>query len=415
MIKKKHKIISKGNLMQVLLFPCEILLTPVLLVISFIAGQKKKRVDIGLGPLPLINNVYHKKVFLRLGYTAETFVNQVWHITQDFDVRADQYPLSRLPMIGSYVASIQLFILSLFRYRAVVIYFDGSVFGTSKTSILWRLEPCFFALANVKTLILPYGIDVQVLSRSPNLLFKDAMSKDYPLHKNNHGRIAQKIDLWTKYGDHVVGGCEWVDYMYHWDTLMISHFSIDTDQWRDDVITPRENNSNFRVLHAPNHRNVKGTDHIINAIQELQSEGYPFELVIAEKRPNHEIRNLIRSADVVIDQLVIGWYAMLAIEGMALEKPVICNLRKDLQYLYRSAKLYAQDEEIPLIHACPLTIKSVLIDLYERRSELAHIGKAGNEYVRRHHSIEAISNVFGKIAEELIGSSSNNGIDHDKK
>ena len=44
---------------------------------------------------------------------------------------------------------------------------------------------------------------------------------------------------------------------------------------------------------------------------------------------NEEVIKLIQRADLVIDQLVIGWYAMFAIEAMSLGKPVICNLRSD--------------------------------------------------------------------------------------
>ena len=39
---------------------------------------------------------------------------------------------------------------------------------------------------------------------------------------------------------------------------------------------------------------------------------------------------MIRESDVVIDQILMGTYARLAIESMALGKPVICYLREDL-------------------------------------------------------------------------------------
>ena len=29
---------------------------------------------------------------------------------------------------------------------------------------------------------------------------------------------------------HIIGGCEWVDYMYHWNTLMVAHFSFDLNK-----------------------------------------------------------------------------------------------------------------------------------------------------------------------------------------
>lgn len=397
-----------STIAKIIIFPLEPLFILLLGALAIAARFTKKKVDIGLGPLPLINNLYHKKVFERSGYSAETFVNQVWHITSQFDLRCDQSFLNKIPVVGARINTICIFAWCIFRYRCLLIYFNGGPLGLTNTTLLWRVEPFFLSIANVKTIVLAYGADVQVMSRSPNLLFKDAMSKDYPNHRILHKRLAGMVDLWTAHGSYTVGGCEWVDYMHHWDALMVSHFSIDTDNWRDEK--PQEGASahaaksgTLKVLHAPNHREIKGTRHLINAIEELKSEGLDVELILVEKRPNEEIRRLITEVDVVVDQLIIGWYAMFAIEAMSLNKPVICNVRSDLENLYRATGLYKKEEVIPLIHACPLTIKSVLKDLYENRTILSERGAMGRDYVMRHHSIGAIQKTFSKIANELIG------------
>lgn len=394
---------------RLLILPFEPIIFIGLLILACIARLKPKAIDIGLGPLPLINNIYHKKVFEKCGYSAETFVNQVWHITSDFDVRGDEHPIHKIPVFGPRLNTLRLTVWCFFRYRCLLIYFNGGALGVTNTFLLWRLEPFLLNVAGVKTIVLGYGGDVQVMSRSPNLNFKDAMSKDYPRHCKNHQRIAGKIDLWTEHGSHVVGGCEWVDYMHHWDSLMISHFSIDVDDWLPDAKENSVNTGTFKVFHAPNHRNIKGTAHIVNAVEALKAEGLDMELVLAEKRPNHEIRALIKESDVIVDQLIIGWYAMFAIEAMALEKPVICYLRDDLKNLYRTAGLYDVDESIPLINANPQTIKDTLQSLYEERDKLPKIGRSGREYVIKHHSVDAIADVFGTILADILPK--NNRID----
>jgi len=376
----------------------------ILLICAVFSRFTPKKIDIGLGPLPLINNIYHKKVFEKCGFTAETFVNQVWHITSKFDVRADTHFLTKIPIIGIRLNTLRFVIWSFFRYRCLVIYFNGGPLGVTSTFFLWRIEPLLFSIANIKTIVLAYGGDVQIMSRTKNLVFKDAQASDYPLHRLNHKKTIEKVDLWTSHGTHIIGGCEWVDYMHHWDTLMISHFSIDLNDWTPTECVNSTNSKTLKVLHAPNHRKIKGTSHILTAIKELQDEGYAIELVLAEKLANHEIKELIKSVDLVIDQLIVGWYAMFAIESMSLGKPVVCNVRKDLEYLYRTVGLLNPNEEIPLIHACPLTIKSVLIDLCERKDELPSIGKRGQIYVQNHHSVEAIAKVFQKIANDILGS-----------
>ena len=396
----------RRDILRILSYLAEPVIIIALIPFALVARFVPKKIDIGLGPLPLINNIYHKKVFESCGYSAETFVHHVWHITSDFDIRADQHPLNKVPKIGYRLNMLRFAISTLFRYRCIVMYFNGGILGIGRSFLLWRAEPFILSLANVKTLILAYGSDVQDMSRSPNLLFKDAMSRDYPSHKNSRKWIAGKIDLWTSYGNHVVGGCEWVDYMFHWDTLMISHFSINEKDWEvsDKAVSySAVEVGPMRVLHAPNHRAVKGSDHVIKAVEALKAEGCNIELVLVEKRPNHEIRELIRSSDVVVDQLIVGWYAMFAIEAMALEKPVICNIRSDLEELYRVAGLYDENEKIPLVHATPLTIKQTLKRLYENRNTLQELGKAGRPYVMKHHSIESVAKTVGPIVQKLIG------------
>jgi hypothetical protein len=195
----------------------ELFLTPLLLLTALVARFIPKRIDVGLGPEPIISHVYHKQAFQHYGYSAETFALSVFYITSEFDVRADQFLSGRLP--GSkYLGYLYLIALTLLRYRVLYFYFNGGVLGFSQW--LWRLEPWFYKLANVKVVVMPYGSDVQEMSRSSNLLYKHAISRDYPRHRFNRQRIATKIDLWTRHANHIIAGCDWVDYMYHWDTLM---------------------------------------------------------------------------------------------------------------------------------------------------------------------------------------------------
>jgi len=176
---------------------------------------------------------------------------------------------------------------------------------------------------------MPYGSDVQDMSRSSNLLHKTVMAAEYPNHRFRRSVITSKIDLWTKYADHVIAGCEWVDYMYHWDTLMLAHFSIDTDLWKpldtDNLQSSVPSRGKLRILHAPNHRILKGTQYFIDAIDELEREGLEVELILLERVSNDEVKKELASVDLVADQLFVGWYAMFALEAMASGRPVIVS------------------------------------------------------------------------------------------
>jgi len=199
----------------------------------------------------------------------------------------------------------------------------------------------------------------------------------------------------------VISGCEWVDYMYHWDTLMLAHFSIDADAWKPtkaDTIPPK--GGKLRILHAPNHRAIKGTQYFLDAVKELKEEGLEIELILLERVPNDEVRRVMASADVVADQLIVGWYAMFALEGMAMGKPVLCYLREDLKQLYVASGLIASDE-IPIINCSPATVKQAIRELASNRGRLAEIGKRSREYVIEHHSTQAVGKVFDRINRSI--------------
>lgn len=202
---------------------------------------------------------------------------------------------------------------------------------------------------------MPYGGDVQSFDKTPNLLFKHAHSQDYPDHRLFRRKQKKKLELWTNHASHVISGCDWVDYMYHWDTLMVSHFSINLDIFKSIETRKRDSNS-FRILHAPNHRQIKGTQFVVEAVDNLKAEGHDVELVLVEQLTNLEILELILSVDLVIDQLIVGWYAMFAIEAMLAGKPVVCFLRDDLLNLYRAKGLISPNEP-PLINVAPLNLK----------------------------------------------------------
>jgi glycosyltransferase involved in cell wall biosynthesis len=377
----------------------ELTVIPLLVLAALLSRLVKKRFDIGLGPEPLINNVYHKKALQSQGYTAETFVSHVYFITHDFDKKlfVDK-PV--LPVISD---QLQLpVIFALFRYRCLYLYFNGGMVGG--TVLLWRFEPYLYQMAGVKVVVMPYGSDIQDLTRCPNLLFKHAAISDYPLHRLRRRLISRKIDLWTRHADHVIGGCDWVDYLYHWDTLMLAHFSIDVERIiataaRSSIASPLGKRP-FRVLHAPNHRWIKGTKFVLAAVAELQEEGIDVELVLIEKMPNEKVLEAMAQVDLVVDQLIIGWYAMFALEAMAMSKPVICYLRSDLHQLYIDAGIVAKDE-IPVISATPGILKDVIRELVNDPATLAAHGRRGPDFVRKHHSLHAIGQAFARINSKI--------------
>ena len=136
------------------------------------------------------------------------------------------------------------------------------------------------------------------------------------------------------------------------------------------------------VIHAPTHRGVKGTRFVLEAVDKLRAEGVRFRFQLIEGLPRAEARRLFERADLLIDQLWLGWYGGIAVELMALGRPVVCNIRDDgLKFL--PPEMAA---ELPLIRAEPATLVAVLREwLTARRNELARVGEESRRYVERWH------------------------------
>ena len=54
-----------------------------------------------------------------------------------------------------------------------------------------------------------------------------------------------------------------------------------------------------------------------------------FELELVEAKPFWEALQIYGSGDIIVDQLLAGWYGGFAVEAMALGKPVIAYLRAE--------------------------------------------------------------------------------------
>jgi len=148
------------------------------------------------------------------------------------------------------------------------------------------------------------------------------------------------------------------------------------------------------VLHAPSNRAKKGTDAVIRACQALA-----VDLEVIEGLPNAEALERYKAADIIVDQLKVGWYGVFAIEAMALGKPVVCYLHDDA--LRRTEEAF--DTRVPLVAATEETLIAKLKPLVESADERQRVGAASRAYVEQLHNADAIAdqliNIYTRITE----------------
>lgn len=159
------------------------------------------------------------------------------------------------------------------------------------------------------------------------------------------------------------------------------------------------------VVHAPTDRQIKGTRYIIEAVERLKSEGVAFEFALLEALAHDEARKTYERADLLVDQLLTGWYGGLAVEFMALGKPVICYIRQeDLKFIPEKMK-----EELPIINAEPKTVYSVLKEwLAKSKAQRHEQGKRGRAYVERWHDPLQVAAALKKEYEEIVSAKRRN-------
>ncbi len=391
----------------------EAALLPLLLVRALIARLSAKSVDAGFGPDPLINNVYHRRAMQLAGHSAETFCIEPYFITREFDrVFLGMGWSGPLRLLGIFIARIRCFWWVVGRHRVLYASFAGGPLGPMQ--LLWRFEPALLRLAGVRTVILPFGGDVHLPERIDNLAFRFALDADYPDWYLQASRVRRLVPLWTRGADCVYAGCDWVDCMDHAHVIGLAHFTIDTDLWngQSPEIPPAFSAERpMRVLHAPNHRAIKGSDRIIEAVERVRRQGRHVELTLLERQPNESVRQAMSRCDVVADQLIIGWYAMFALEGMSMRRAVICNMRADLVALH-AAEGTQPEEGFPFVQADCTDIARVLEDLHDHPDRIRQAGLRGRAFVERHHSLQAGANLFGAIQARLGVRGASGGSSH---
>jgi hypothetical protein len=167
------------------------------------------------------------------------------------------------------------------------------------------------------------------------------------------------------------------------NAVFMPYASIDPTEIQLPTRKPRR--GRLRVVHAPSCRITKGTDSVIRACESL---GDLIDLDLVEHLSRAEAMLRYAEADVVIDQLRLGWYGGLSAEAMALGKPVMCHI--DHRLLQSTHPML--QKELPIIRATERTLaESLRAFANATDDERQAIGLAGRRFVERWHNPTALA------------------------
>lgn len=164
-------------------------------------------------------------------------------------------------------------------------------------------------------------------------------------------------------------------------TKFVPYSHISLAEWTP-IYPDAESTAPLRIGHAPSDRQVKGTDLVLRAIEALRSEGHRLEMILVEGVSHEAAKQRYESIDLLVDQLFAGWYGGLAVEAMALGKPVIVYIREgDLHFVPEAMRC-----ELPFVQAGPDTILDDLRSVVTMsRGELHALGRRSRAFVERWH------------------------------
>jgi hypothetical protein len=158
------------------------------------------------------------------------------------------------------------------------------------------------------------------------------------------------------------------------------------------VVPPDFSKRKLTIVHSPTNRACKGSSYILDALQHIRkSHRNYFEVKLVENVPHEHALHMYRQADLVIDQLLVGWYGGFAVEAMSMGKPVICRIEsEDLRFV---PKQMADDVLRAFIQGEPPTITDVILRCLEDRRFLREKAEAGTEYARTWHDPRYVARI----------------------
>lgn len=344
------------------------------------------------GPVPILAIRYWSLATRARGYESRTCVHSFFSIHEraDFDVHFDEF----LPW-GILFDPLRAYMVFLWVLRGADVYlsyFDG---GFLANTPLRQLELPLLRLAGKRIIVSPYGSDIAVPGHLG--VAEERLLRDYPQFAATGERVRRRVLSFTRWANLIVRNYQF-GYLPRWDVLWPTQIAIDAEQWRPEA-APGDSDGHdgeVVVVHAPNHRNIKGTDRLIEVVEELRSEDLLVRLDLIERRPNTEVRAAVLSGDIVAEQFIAG-YALFAIEGMAAARPVLSAL----SWLPADVREDFARRGLPIVDTDLSTLKVNLRELVEDPRRRHTLGEAGRRYVLEHHSYEAVGSVWEALIEHV--------------
>ena len=156
-----------------------------------------------------------------------------------------------------------------------------------------------------------------------------------------------------------------------------------------------QHNPKLTILHIPSQPEVKGTVYIKKAFDNLAPKYPNCDFKILDFMPYDQALQEMAQADIIIEQLIIGWYSGQSVEAMALGRAAMCFLEPT----YMDLVPFGHD--VPIANTNVFTFEEDLEKLINDPVRCQKLAAAGPAYVHAHHAAEKIAESYKKVYEEV--------------
>lgn len=273
------------------------------------------------------------------------------------------------------------------------------------------LELFLAKLLKIKLIYLPAGCHEEETKENFSKLDEGNVCNNCGIwNRCNDSINSKKFSIINRYFDMVIG----IGSMDS-TNLPMTHFKykcIDLNLWSPNLKIPLENilppTDKIRILHSSylskssrdwNGRNIKGSPFVLAAIERLKNEGYPVEYYFINDKPSNQMRFYQLQSDIVVEQLIYGWWGSTFVEASALGKPVVCYLRPSWKKFF--FKTFPEYSSLPVVEADTSSIydalKKLVIDTEYRRQK----GEESRNFAELHFNPEKNAAKLIKLLKAL--------------
>ncbi len=266
------------------------------------------------------------------------------------------------------------------------------ILSTGLTPLYLPVLAKLLSLAKIKSLSLA-GDDYYYWNTSNQFLaygpWEDAISEDYgnklpfcakPLGKFVNDWVVERMDL-------LIPSCYEYIFGYKNNPKLTEHipFAFNVSEVQPSYYDQASKNS-ISILYAESRPGFKGSKHILPALNAVKEKyGDDVAIRFVKKVPYLEYKNMLASADIIIDQAYSFGWGMNAVEAMALGKVVLSGSEKE-------ALAYQGIDSSPIINILPNAedIYMKLCNLIDNPEKIVSIGIESRAFAEAFHGYEAV-------------------------